>query len=195
MSDSDQDPVDQPEEGFISRWSRRKHADRAASNDVVSEMQSVDAVPFIEESELPGDDDMPPIESLDEDSDYSGFMSPKVSEGLRTLALRKLFRGQTFNLRDGLDDYDDDFSSFAKLGNVVTAEMRRQMERMKRSQQGDVPQADTTVSESESSDQPPITQEPPAESVAALDTNEHDDSYQADQAARTRQGIEDEEDE
>jgi len=74
---------------------------------------------------------MPALESLDEDSDYSGFMSPKVSDGLRTLALRQLFRGSTFGVRDGLDDYDDDFTQFAKLGDVVTAEMRRQVARLK----------------------------------------------------------------
>ena len=39
------------------------------------------------------DADMPPIETLTEDSDYTGFMSPEVSEELRKLALRKLFQG------------------------------------------------------------------------------------------------------
>ena len=40
----------------------------------------------------------------------------KVSESLRRLALRKLFHGADFNIRDGLDDYDGDYTSFVKLG-------------------------------------------------------------------------------
>ncbi|MEA1889961.1 MAG: DUF3306 domain-containing protein, partial [Pseudomonadota bacterium] len=57
--------------------------------------------------------------------------------GLRTLALRQLFRGSMFNVRDGLDDYDDDFTQFTKLGDVITAEMRRQMARLKASSEDD----------------------------------------------------------
>ena len=38
----------------------------------------------------PGDADMPPIESLDAESDYTGFLSPGVSDALRQAALRKL---------------------------------------------------------------------------------------------------------
>ena len=64
------------------------------------------------------DADMPPIETLTENSDYTGFMSPEVSEQLRKLALRKLFQGTVFKQRDGLDDYDDDFTKFEKLTKV-----------------------------------------------------------------------------
>ena len=74
------------------------------------------------------DDDMPPIESLNADSDYSGFMSPKVSETLRRQALNKLFHLPNYNITDGLNDYDEDYTSFTKLGNVITHEMKRMME-------------------------------------------------------------------
>ena len=70
----------------------------------------------------------PPLESLTTDSDYSGFLSPGVSETLRRLALRKLFHAPEFNLCDGLDDYDDDFRTFAELGSMVTVEMRKRLE-------------------------------------------------------------------
>ena len=137
MSDSDPDLTVQPEEGFISRWSRRKQADNTDSPDELQTLETPDDADVAEGADLPDDSDMPPIESLNDDSDYSGFMSPKVSEGLRILALRKLFHGEMFNIRDGLDDYDDDFTSFAKLGNIVTAEMRRQMERVKDAMESD----------------------------------------------------------
>ena len=74
------------------------------------------------------DEDMPPLESLDEGSDYSGFLSPGVSEGLRRRALRKLFMSATFNVPDGLDDYDDDFTSFQALGDILTSDMKHQAE-------------------------------------------------------------------
>lgn len=131
MSDTDPAAEHQGGEGFIQRWSRRKHADRKRADDEVDLQASTAGLSSEEiDEDLPCDDDMPSIDSLDEDSDYSAFMSPKVSEALRTLALRKLFHGQSFNIRDGLDDYDDDFTSFTKLGDVVTAEMRRQVRRL-----------------------------------------------------------------
>ena len=84
------------------------------------------------------DEDMPPLESLDEASDYSGFLSPGVSEGLRRRALRKLFTSAVFNVPDGLDDYDDDFTSFQALGDIVTSDMKHraemEMERAKQAQ-------------------------------------------------------------
>ncbi len=36
-----------------------------------------------------------------------------------------------FNIRDGLDDYDEDFTFFEPLGDTITADMRHQMEREK----------------------------------------------------------------
>jgi len=88
---------------------------------------NADATPVDAQLELT-DDDMPPIESLNADSDYSGFMSPKVSETLRRQALNKLFHLPHYNITDGLNDYDEDYTSFTKLGNVITHEMRRMME-------------------------------------------------------------------
>ncbi len=74
------------------------------------------------------DADMPEIDSLDEASDFTGFMSPGVSDKLRKLALRKLFAGAGFNIRDGLDDYDEDFTNFAPLGDIVTCDMKHRAE-------------------------------------------------------------------
>ena len=74
------------------------------------------------------DADMPDVDSLDEASDFSPFMSPGVSDELRNLALRKLFQAPVFNICDGLDEYDDDFTTFEKLGDIVTADMKHQIE-------------------------------------------------------------------
>jgi len=125
------------EESFVTRWSRRKHAAQQAQAPEPPE-PTIDVPEAVEsEVEVPvlTDADMPPIESLDEQSDYSGFLSPGVSEELRRLALRKLFRQSRFNVRDGLDDYDDDFTSFAKLGDIVTADMRHLLEQAAKREQ------------------------------------------------------------
>lgn len=135
------------DESALRRWSRRKHAaqGRAVESDdmhtpVPDAGQSEDAATAGEASG-PGDDaatsaaadtteaDLPPIESLSPDSDYSQFMSPKVSDSLRQTALRKLFGLAQFNVRDGLDDYDEDYTQFRSLGDTVTADMRYHTER------------------------------------------------------------------
>jgi hypothetical protein len=109
----------QSNEGFYRRWSEKKKA----SQQPVVEQQAVD-----DEEPQPGDEDMPPLESLNDDSDYSGFLSPRVSEQLRQLALGKLFHSAAFNVCDGLDDYAEDFTKFEKLGDVMTADLRHRIE-------------------------------------------------------------------
>jgi len=118
--------ADAETEGFLDRWSRRKHGARQAVQ------ASPPAAPAVTEHApvTPAADPEPPdLESLDADSDYSGIFSPKVSEELRRRALRKLFGAGKFNFRDGLDDYDDDYRSFEALGDIVTSDMRREWER------------------------------------------------------------------
>ena len=74
------------------------------------------------------DADMPELSSIGDDGDYSGFMSPGVSEGLRNKALRQLFMSAQFNVLDGLNDYDDDFTTFEALGDIVTSDMRHRVQ-------------------------------------------------------------------
>jgi hypothetical protein len=69
---------------------------------------------------------------LGEDDNYGDFLSPEVSEKLRKVALRKLFHGAGFNIRDGLDDYDEDYTFFEPLGDIVTADMRHREEMLER---------------------------------------------------------------
>lgn len=125
--------------GFLSRWSQRKlqtrddqelpvEAGLQEADELPADVPAAEIAAADEVEKLLTDEDMPPIESLTEASDYSGFMSEGVSEELRRLALRRLFRSAAFNVVDGLDDYDDDFTSFEKLGDIVTSDMRFQME-------------------------------------------------------------------
>ncbi|MES9827804.1 MAG: DUF3306 domain-containing protein [Candidatus Thiodiazotropha sp.] len=122
------DTTVQPDAGFYSRWSEKK---QAARQPLVEQHEAVD------EEQPPGDEDMPPLESLDENSDYSGFLSPRVSDQLRQVALRKLFHSAAFNVCDGLDDYAEDFTSFEKLGDVMTADLRHRLEQEALKQQAE----------------------------------------------------------
>ena len=117
-------PEENLEESALQRWSRRKHESAEITD--VDEPEIAVELAAEPEPEKPAltDADMPPIESLDENSDYAGFLSPEVSEELRKLALRKLFHLPSFNVRDGMDDYDGDYTEFAALGNLVTADMK-----------------------------------------------------------------------
>lgn len=72
----------------------------------------------------PTDADMVALDTLDADSDYAPFMSEGVSSELRKAALKKLFFSGKFAARDGLDDYDDDFTNFEPLGDTVTSDMK-----------------------------------------------------------------------
>ena len=124
------------ERSFLSRWSRRKALRQEELDDEVlggTEETVTKTVDFAEESPpSPTDEDMPAVESLGADDNYGDFLSPKVSEKLRKVALRKLFHGAGFNIRDGLDDYDEDFTYFEPLGDIVTADMRHREEMLER---------------------------------------------------------------
>ncbi len=130
----------QDQEGVLSRWSRRKlqTQDETKKGDkpvetVVHESAdkpvTVDALgDGVPETPILTDEDMPTIESLDENSDFSMFMSPGVSDKLRNLALRKMFHAPAFNICDGLDEYDEDYTYFEKLGDILTCDMKHQIE-------------------------------------------------------------------
>jgi hypothetical protein len=127
--DTDAGSRDRADLGFLGRWSdlKREAREPAAPGPVEPAPQPAPEAAEPGQTEAP-EKPLPDLESLDERSDYTGFMSPQVSRELRRLALRKLFHLPSFNLRDGLDDYDDDFTQFAKLGDIVTRDMRYRME-------------------------------------------------------------------
>lgn len=115
--------------GFLARWSRRKGDARTEKRQPVAAEEPLKTSATAAEPVAPKTDaDMPPLETLDERSDYSDFLSPGVSEKLRQAALRKLFHLPHLNVVDGLDDYAEDYTVFAPLGDIVTADMRYRRE-------------------------------------------------------------------
>lgn len=128
------------DEDFLSRWSKRKHAHQTIGMEEKAPDESPHAL--AKQEVLPSDEDMPAVETLTEESDYTGFLSPNVSEELRSLALRKLFHSAAFNVCDGLDDYAEDFTNFAKLGDIITADMKYQLEEARKKLEQQLPSAD-----------------------------------------------------
>jgi len=104
-------------EGFLRRWSRRKIE---ASEDVAAPAPAEPTATDADEAaveEPVAIEDLPDIDTLDRDSDYTVFMRAGVPEELRTLALRKLWRSDPVlaNL-DGLNDYDEDVGALLESG-------------------------------------------------------------------------------
>jgi hypothetical protein len=90
-------------EAFLSRWSRLKREQPV-------EKQAVPETPAPV---------LPTIESLTPESDFAGFMHPKVNDALRRLALKKLFNDPHFNVADPFEAYSGDWT----VGEPITPEL------------------------------------------------------------------------
>lgn len=89
-------------EDFLRRWSRLKKE-----------------APAEKPAETPKPD-LPPVDKLTPESDFSGFMHPKVEDALRRVALKKLFSGDPhFNLPDPFEAYSGDWTG----GEPIPPEM------------------------------------------------------------------------
>lgn len=105
-------------EAFLSRWSRLKEETKQEPPQKAPEKATDPKAPAPE---------LPPLDKLTFDSDYRGFFHPKVDEGMRRAALKKLFSDPSFNVMDGLDVYIDDYSKSdpipaAMLASLVQAQ-------------------------------------------------------------------------
>jgi hypothetical protein len=129
------------DEGFLGRWSRRKRSGGAAPvieapapGPVIEQAPPGEAAgdavdtgthgapgtpgtpaPVEEGGEQPvagiDEAELPDIESLDRDSDYTAFLRKGVPDHLKRAALHKLWRSDPlFGILDGLNDYDEDFT-------------------------------------------------------------------------------------
>ncbi len=100
-------------ERFVSRWSRRKIAPKDKSE---QEQQASDSLSF-ETSEK---NVISPM-----DSELPLWQQDNVEEDVKQRALSTLFKQPEFNDVDYLNEYDEDFTQFSGLGDIVTQEMKR----------------------------------------------------------------------
>lgn len=138
---------------FFSRWSQRKldestdepleveqtlEATELTSSDSSSEVSPADlssemkaAAPQSLESdaletneEVNASDVQDPAPEATEDLSVAQLLVSEASESVKKAALRKLFLSEEFNVRDGLDDYDDDYSNLKSLSEGVAETLR-----------------------------------------------------------------------
>jgi len=115
------------DESRLGRWSRRKAEVRAGRGGASPELQEdkadlpVDAAkPDDTGQENPAEEtpppDLPDIETLTPDSDFTAFMKEGVPKALRRQALRKLWASDpVFNFIDGMEEYGEDYTDAATV--------------------------------------------------------------------------------
>ena len=130
--------MSEADDGFLARWSRRKHRSRAqgtpdsgsailpaltpaadagapaASDASVSTAGASGARDSGATADPIADDgaptdELPSIDSLSPASDFRPFMRTGVEPATRNAALKRLFSDPQFNVMDGLDVYIDDY--------------------------------------------------------------------------------------
>jgi hypothetical protein len=99
----------QEKENFLGRWSRLKEQDRAAAEKPVPQKEQAQDKP----------PELPPLDKLTPQSEFSGFMHPKVGDALRRAALKKLFSDPHFNIPDPYEAYSGDWT----VGEPIPDEM------------------------------------------------------------------------
>ena len=177
---------------FFSRWSQRKldgdkatdvelpEPDKTTDNTQASELTQVsEQEPSITSEQVSADVSS---ESLDSsvDSPEGDGESPSVaqllvseaSESVKKAALRKLFLSEEFNVRDGLDDYDDDYSNLKSLGEGVADTLR---DWVKETVENSEPEVTQTQEELASSSDELEEDETKAVSEEALEEPEQED--------------------
>ncbi len=107
------------EDGFFSRWSRRKVEARevaeAPAAPAPAELPPVQAAELAAEptAEVPAAEPPPTLEDtqdLTPASDFTRFVAADVTPEVKSAALKKLFADPHFNVMDGLDTYIDDYN-------------------------------------------------------------------------------------
>jgi Protein of unknown function (DUF3306) len=128
----DMDADHTPDTGgsFFSRWSKRKtdaRVGKATFDEAPPQKPNIDegleakspedgrestSLAGVSEPSQPAAPvELPSVESLTKDSDFSPFMQADVPPELRNQAMKKLFADPHYNVMDMLDTYVDDYST------------------------------------------------------------------------------------
>jgi hypothetical protein len=101
--------TEEKKEAFLHRWSRRKHEEKRAPAPQ-------------EDKPLPS---LPPVEKLTPESDFTGFMHPKVEDALRRVALKKLFNDPHFNTPDPFEPFSGDWNVADPISDEMMATLNQ----------------------------------------------------------------------
>jgi len=102
-------------EAFLSRWSRLKR-EAPAKEKALEEKKEAEAKPAPV---------LPPVESLTPQSDFTGFMGPKVEDRLRRLALKKLFSDPHFSAPDPFEPFSGDWTVGEPIGQELLSKLNQ----------------------------------------------------------------------
>ncbi|AEG68371.1 DUF3306 domain-containing protein [Ralstonia solanacearum] len=128
------------ESSFLSRWSRRKAADRRGEPEP-DPAQPADEPAAAHVAPAPASvaaaagpvSDAPPPPTLEDAArltpadDFAPFVAQGVDEVVKRAALKKLFADPHFNVMDGLDTYIDDYSQPDPIPPEMLRELRQAM--------------------------------------------------------------------
>lgn len=110
--------VTEDDDGFLSRWARRKQAQRAEKAAEAPEPVPPTDPATKQPAAAPAQSEpidlasLPPIESLGADSDYTAFLRPGVPDAMRAAALRQLWLTEpSIRNYEALVDYAWDFNA------------------------------------------------------------------------------------
>src|SRR5512145_2697835 len=125
--------TEEKKEAFLDRWSRLKKEEKEP--------------PVKDEKPVP---DLPPVDKLTPESDFAGFMHPKVEDALRRVALKKLFSDPRFNVADPFEAYSGDWTG----GEPIPEEMLAALNQAKRLLFDETKQADGEQKQAEKPETP-----------------------------------------
>lgn len=183
------------EDGFLSRWSRRKRdlakggvadappvlAVPAAAPVTIVPVASPPAAPVAAPSAVadtpaasaPVADQPPTLEDvaqLTPASDFSRFVKAGVDQDVQRAAMKKLFSDPHFNVMDGLDTYIDDYGK----PDPIPLAMLRQMNQSKLLGLFDHEEAAEAAAAASRENATPVTAEPPLQALPAADPADDD---------------------
>ncbi len=110
------------EDNPLSRWSRLKQESRKREQEQRAKSEEAKALPEPAKTEEPPPA-LPPVGSLTPQSDFQGFMHPKVADSVRRVALKKLFADPHFNAPDVFEPFSGDWT----VGEAIPQEMLKQL--------------------------------------------------------------------
>ncbi|MEX2475305.1 DUF3306 domain-containing protein [Marinobacter sp.] len=164
-------------ESRLQRWARKKtevrqETDPAVSSPVEAEKNPEEPQLAIEEQELTVNEalpeeallekyHLPAPESIELGTDITGFMRKEIPEFLRRKALRALWRSNpVLAVLDGLNDYDEDFTSAATATTGVKTLYKVGQGLIDRSAKAEKEPADAEPTEAQPVEQTEATEKP-----------------------------------
>lgn len=124
------------DETFLSRWSRRKAAERRGEPQPEAATLPAEVAPVVVPEAVPAEPvpDAPPPLTLEDAArltpadDFAPFVAHGVDDAVKRAALKKLFADPHFNVMDGLDTYIDDYSQPDPIPPEMLRELRHVVE-------------------------------------------------------------------